>query len=422
MPRRRPALATAFLALALAVVPLGVSTARADDRSDAEDEQAAAQQKQSELNASLEGVNAELGQAYIDLQNTQTALDDAQTALDDAETVLTTKEREQQEVADRLAVAEADKAALDQEAENSAATVSENSGAVAQLVVSTYQGDNTLTTLSYVLSSTSVDDLSERASAMEIASAVQESVLTTAEEERAQDANRKTRQDAVATRVTTLKQEADDAEAAAQTARDDASDKRDEVATLTTEKQNAVDNYEDQKSGLEDQLAQAEADEAAAAQKLSEINASNPAPTGSGSASDLGSGSIIHPISGPLTVASPYGYRFHPIAGVWKLHAGVDLVAAQGTPQYAAVSGTVTYNINSSCGNGLFINGGIVDGNSTVLAYCHLSAFSVSDGQYVSQGQQVGLTGMTGGATGPHVHFEVMLNGATIDPMTLPGF
>ena len=421
MHRRRPAL-TGLLVLLLGLLPLGVSTASADDRSDAESDQAAAQQKQAELTASLEGVNAELGQAYIDLQNAQTALDNAQTELDGAQTVLATKEREQQQAADRLAVAEADKATLDQEAESSAATVSENSGAVAQIVVSTYQGDNSLTTLTYVLSSTSVDDLAERASAMEIASGVQESVLTAAEEERAQDANRKSRQDALTTRVSTLKQEADDAEADAQKARDAAADKRDEVATLAADKQTAVDGYQNQKQNLESDLAQAEADEQTANQKLAEINASNPAPTGSGSAADITGASIAHPVTGPLVVTSSYGYRYHPILGYQKLHAGVDLLASCGTPQYAAVSGTVTYNQNSSCGNGMFINGGIIDGNSTVVAYCHMSSYSVSSGQTVSQGQQIGLTGMTGGATGCHVHFEVMLNGATIDPMSLSNF
>lgn len=421
MHRRRPAL-TGLLVLLLGLLPLGVSTASADDRSDAESDQAAAQQKQAELTASLEGVNAELGQAYIDLQNAQTALDTAQAELDGAQTVLATKEREQQQAADRLAVAEADKATLDQEAESSAATVSENSGAVAQIVVSTYQGDNSLTTLTYVLSSTSVDDLAERASAMEIASGVQESVFTAAEEERAQDANRKSRQDALTTRVSTLKQEADDAEADAQKARDAAADKRDEVATLAADKQTAVDGYQNQKQNLESDLAQAEADEQTANQKLAEINASNPAPTGSGSAADITGASIAHPVTGPLVVTSSYGYRYHPILGYQKLHAGVDLLASCGTPQYAAVSGTVTYNQNSSCGNGMFINGGIIDGNSTVVAYCHMSSYSVSSGQTVSQGQQIGLTGMTGGATGCHVHFEVMLNGATIDPMSLSNF
>lgn len=421
MHRRRPAL-TGLLVLLLGLLPLGVSTASADDRSDAESDQAAAQQKQAELTASLEGVNAELGQAYIDLQNAQTALDNAQTEFDGAQTVLATKEREQQQAADRLAVAEADKATLDQEAESSAAMVSESSAAMAQIVVSTYQGDNSLTTLTYVLSSTSVDDLAERASAMEIASGVQESVLTAAEEERAQDANRKSRQDALTTRVSTLKQEADDAEAAAQKARDTAADKRDEVATLAADKQTAVDGYQNQKQSLESDLAQAEADEQTANQKLAEINASNPAPTGSGSAADITGASIAHPITGPLVVTSSYGYRYHPILGYQKLHAGVDLLASCGTPQYAAVSGTVTYNQNSSCGNGMFINGGIIDGNSTVVAYCHMSSYSVSSGQTVSQGQQIGLTGMTGGATGCHVHFEVMLNGAIIDPMSLSNF
>lgn len=136
----------------------------------------------------------------------------------------------------------------------------------------------------------------------------------------------------------------------------------------------------------------------------------------------MGSGSIGHPISGPLVVTSRFGYRLHPIYGRYILHNGVDLAAGTGVPQYAAVSGSVSTYYDSSCGNGVFINGGIIDGQSVVVGYCHLSAISVSSGTWVSRGQQIGLTGTTGGVTGPHVHFSVSINGSYVDPMSLPGF
>lgn len=419
MFRRRLAATAALLACAL--FPLGVG-ATADELSDAQDDQEAAQQEQEELTASLEGVSAELGQAYLALQQAEADLQVAENDLSAAEVELAAKEREQQLAADRLAVAEADQEALNQELAESTEVVNENSAEVANLVVATYEGDNSLTTMTYVFSSASVEDLSIRASSMEIASSVQESVLRKAEEERVQDANRKARQDAVAERITTLKAMADQAEAEAEEARDAAASKRDEVAELTAQQEAAVEEYESEKAGLEDQLEQAEKDEEDAAAIIAEINAQNGTTYSSGSSSDLGSGTIVHPIEGTLTVSSSYGYRIHPITGVRTLHSGVDLVAACGTPQYAGISGTVTINQNSSCGNGIYINGGVVNGTSIVLAYCHLSSYSVSNGQYVSQGDQIGLTGMTGGATGCHVHFGVYLNGSTIDPMTLSGF
>ncbi|WP_147681617.1 peptidoglycan DD-metalloendopeptidase family protein [Actinomyces ruminicola] len=425
--RARRAVAT-VAALVLAAAPL-YAGAQADERQDAVDDQAAAQRKQAELAASLEGVSAELGQAYIELQNAQASLDTAQTELDSAEAVLAQKEREQQTAANRLAVAESQLATLKEQAEQTQTTVDENTTSVADLVVATYQGDSAVTSWTYVLASDSVDELTDRASTMEIATGVQESVLSAAEQERVQAANRQARQDATTERVSTLKAEADAAKTAAQTAKDTAKTKRDEVAALKAEKATAASNLESQKADLEKQQAQAAADEEAAAAKIAELDAANRASagytgssSGAGASSSLGSGAIGHPIAGPLIVASPFGYRIHPITGERRLHAGVDLVASSGTPQYAGVAGTVTHNINSSCGNGVFINGGVINGQSVVLAYCHLSAISVPNGATVTRGQTIGLTGMTGGATGPHVHFEVILNGTEVDPMTLPGF
>ena len=114
---------------------------------------------------------------------------------------------------------------------------------MAEIVVSTYQGDNSVTSWSYVLASQNVDDLNRRASAVEIGSGVQEAVLSAAEVERAQNANREARQNAATTRVSTLKTEADAAEADAKTARDSAQTKRDEVAKLASEKQAAASTY-----------------------------------------------------------------------------------------------------------------------------------------------------------------------------------
>lgn len=430
LPARHRYLAVvAGLCLLAAPMSLTLPAATADERSDAVEDQEEADRRANELAASLEGVSADLGQAYLDLQAAQSELATAETELADAETLLAQKEREQQAASDRLDVAESQLDTLEAEAAESERTASDNEASVASLVVSTYQGDSSITAWSYVLASDSVEDLTQRASAMEIASGVQSSVLAAAQEERAQDANRRTRQDAVAQRVTTLKEEADQAEAAAQEAADAAQDKRDEVAALTSQRETAAATLESQKADIEAQLVQARADQEAAAATIAEIDAANQASSsytgassGSAATASLGSGAIGHPITGPLTVASPYGYRIHPISGYQILHEGVDLVAAEGVPQYAAVSGTVAYNINGSCGNGIVINGGVINGQSVVLYYCHLSSITVPNGAYVNRGDQIGLTGSTGGATGPHVHFEVYLNGSSIDPMTLPGF
>ncbi|WP_103061544.1 peptidoglycan DD-metalloendopeptidase family protein [Actinomyces qiguomingii] len=432
--RRARGVAVVATALTLVAAPISV-VALADERQDAVDDQAAAQQKQAELASSLEGVSAQLGQAYIDLQNAESSLSAAQSELDDAETVLAEKEREQQTASDRLDVAESDLAALQEESEQTQTNVDENATSVADLVVATYQGDSAITSWTYVFSSDSVDELTDRASTMEIATGVQESVLSAAEEERAQAANREARQDAATERVATLKEEADVAKEAAQTAKDNAESKRDEVVALKSDKETAAADLENQKADLQEQQAQAEADEAAAAAEIQRIDAENRAAaaksgqsvasSGSTDTASLGTGNIGRPLAGPLVITSPYGWRMHPVLGYMLLHEGVDLMAFTGTPQYAAVSGTVTSTTDyggTACGKSVTINGGIIDGQSVQVRYCHLSAQQVYVGQTVTKGEQIGLTGATGGVTGPHCHFEVYLNGVTVDPMSLPGF
>lgn len=428
---RRRAAICALAAVSLAFFYSG-DISLADERDDAVAKQDEAKRKQQEVISSLEGVSADLGQAYISLQNAQNSLSAAETALTSAETTLAEKEREQQIATDRLTTAQNSLDAVKQEADASKKTASETSDSVGEIVVSTYQGDNSVTSWSYVLSSQDVEDLNRRASAVEIGSGVQEAVLSAAEVERAQNANREARQNAATTRVGTLKTEADTAKANAETARDTAKTKRDEVAKLAAQKQAAASALESRKSDLQTQLDQANADADAAAARVAQIDAANRAaasagkmpsvPSSSIASDSLGNGYIGHPITGPLEVTSPFGYRVHPVTGTGTGHQGVDFAASEGTPQYAAVSGVATYWDSESCGIGIDINGGIIDGHSYVITLCHLSSRSIADGQQVKRGDVVGATGSTGYATGAHVHFQVAQDGAYIDPMSLPGF
>jgi murein DD-endopeptidase MepM/ murein hydrolase activator NlpD len=124
------------------------------------------------------------------------------------------------------------------------------------------------------------------------------------------------------------------------------------------------------------------------------------------------SGRMQRPSNGRLT--SGYGWRTHPISGARSFHAGVDFGAPTGSPIYAAESGTVySAGWRGGYGNTIVIEHG---GGLTTL-YAHQSRFAVSAGQQVSRGQVIGYVGSTGQSTGPHLHFEVRVNGATRDPM-----
>lgn len=123
---------------------------------------------------------------------------------------------------------------------------------------------------------------------------------------------------------------------------------------------------------------------------------------------------FVYPVRGRLT--DGFGYRNHPITGVWHMHNGIDLAGRIGTPVVAARSGTVVH-VESQIGNyGRFVIVSHPGGFQTL--YAHLDSFAVRRGQYVSTGQKIGELGNTGLSTGPHLHFSIIQRGRFIDPLT----
>ena len=115
------------------------------------------------------------------------------------------------------------------------------------------------------------------------------------------------------------------------------------------------------------------------------------------------------------TLTSPFGMRVHPISGKWKMHNGVDMACAQGTPIYAAKSGKVTVASYQEGGAGYYVSINHGDGFSSI--YMHMTHYIVAPGQYVTAGQVIGYVGSTGGSTGPHLHFGISYNGTYVNPM-----
>lgn len=130
-------------------------------------------------------------------------------------------------------------------------------------------------------------------------------------------------------------------------------------------------------------------------------------------------GTYIWPLPG-YSPGSAYGWRIHPIWGDMRFHAGEDIGAPSGTPILAADSGVATVIPNNGNGYGNYIM--INHGGGRVTLYAHMSAFAVSNGATVTQGQVIGYVGSTGNSTGPHLHFEVRVNGATTDPKSYFSF
>jgi murein DD-endopeptidase MepM/ murein hydrolase activator NlpD len=148
------------------------------------------------------------------------------------------------------------------------------------------------------------------------------------------------------------------------------------------------------------------------ARKEAEAKAKAEAAKGNTSSGSVQSSTgYVRPVAG--RVSSPYGYRIHPISGVRKMHTGIDYAAAHGTPVGSTKAGTVivrTYN--SSYGYYIVVD----HGGGVSSLYAHLSGFAVSNGQTVKAGQTIGYIGSTGSSTGPHLHFEIRVNGVHKNP------
>lgn len=135
-----------------------------------------------------------------------------------------------------------------------------------------------------------------------------------------------------------------------------------------------------------------------------------------------GSGEYVRPTNG--SISSPFGYRVDPVTGIaGEFHKGIDFASPTGTPILSAQSGKVVRVVRSGWGGGYGHHVVIQTPDEKYNMYAHMSTVSVSDGQQVSQGQQIGAVGDTGDSTGPHLHFEVMLTffGERIDPMPFFG-
>jgi murein DD-endopeptidase MepM/ murein hydrolase activator NlpD len=126
-----------------------------------------------------------------------------------------------------------------------------------------------------------------------------------------------------------------------------------------------------------------------------------------------GSGSMIWPVDGP--VVSGFGSR--TINGSYEYHPGIDIAVPEGTPIRAALSGTVSLQ-QSEAESGGYGNYTCLDhGGGLSTCYAHQSSFVATLGQSVSQGDIIGYTDCTGYCLGPHLHFEVRINGSVTDPM-----
>lgn len=198
-----------------------------------------------------------------------------------------------------------------------------------------------------------------------------------------------------------------------------------ELVALGEEYSELMEQFEDEQKDIIDELEKLEVeyDEAKYAEYMATATTAPP-PTSGGNGGkpvvDTNGITWLVPCSYSY-VSSAWGYRTHPITGEKeKFHHGVDLAGPgiYGKDVYATRAGVVTYT-------GWYGSGGYtvkidhLDGYTSY--YMHMTGYTVKTGDYVVAGQVIGHVGSTGGSTGPHLHFEVRLNGTSVNPMTLIG-
>lgn len=198
------------------------------------------------------------------------------------------------------------------------------------------------------------------------------------------------------------------------------SDALEDVNTQLSYYEQQEDELNKLASSLDEEIAKLQAEAAAASTPKNGggVNSGTSTPASSGGG---GSGALSWP-TWTTYVTSTYGYRTHPVYGTTKFHSGIDIGAGYGDAVMAAGSGTVIY-VEEPCpgqntGGSGYGNYVIIDhGNGLSTLYAHMRDVYVSNGQYVSCGECIGEVGSTGTSTGAHLHFEVRVNGSTVNPL-----
>ncbi len=195
-----------------------------------------------------------------------------------------------------------------------------------------------------------------------------------------------------------LKQELVDSKTALQS-------KKSDLDSKMAQRDALIKKINSSKSSLEKQLKEIEAEEAKVRAQIARLAGGNTPYTG---------GKMLWPTPSCRIITSYYGWRMHPVLNYEKLHTGIDIGAGYNAKIIAAESGTViTATYNSAYGNYVVVD----HGGGVCTLYAHQSSMAVSVGQYVNVGDTIGYVGSTGYSTGPHLHFEVIVNGATTDPL-----
>lgn len=392
-----------------------------DDRDRVESQLAAAESRAATLRSDLEGMDAQIAKVYLELEGLNASIPVAEKELESTREQAEASAREHQATVDQLEAAEGENQRLTDEIAQAERQEEETRQAIATYARALYaEGDPSALTL--MLTDTDADDIASRVAVQESMTRVQNAALVSALRVQEQTKSQVVRQEAVTERISDLEERARATAQAAQEAQHASEKKLSDLEKMRSQAASKKKEWESKKSVAVAQLKKHEAEQDKMRKKLAEIDEKNrrenvvfDAPPQVGSS---GGNLLNSPLRVGLQMTSPFGWRVHPVLGTARLHNGTDFAADCGTPVYSALPGVVSaVTVEEAGGNVVYVNHGLRNGNSYVTAYVHLEGTNVYPGQSVSTGSVVGWVGATGYATGCHLHFSVMENGADVDPM-----
>ena len=386
-----------FLALAgLALVVAAPAAADDIGQKASVDARIAALQARIDASKGQEGVlSSQLSEVATELQDAQAAVETAQASVDSLEAELASARARLDRLSELLAVQTARLRRLQVEYARAVG--------VLEARVRTAYMDEPPDMLSFLVSASSFDDLVDNVDFLDRIGRQDQRV--------AADVDR-ARRNAAAERAATIRTRRMQAAAvsvigahadAARAARDRLAADRDRLVTVESIKQSALADTRETRAEYVGEVESLAAESAALAARIRAAQA-GAGSTGTGQPSAAG---FVWPCEG--VVVSGFGVRWG------RMHEGIDIACAYGAPVHAAAAGTVIYaGWMQGYGNLVVLD----HGNGISTAYAHASAILVSVGQSVGQGEEVSLVGATGHATGPHLHFEVRVNGVAVDPLS----
>jgi murein DD-endopeptidase MepM/ murein hydrolase activator NlpD len=387
-----------LFALGLVLALVVVAPAAADDPAD---EKGAVDARIASLQSDIAASKAQEGVLTSQLSAVTAEFESAQAAVDDAEAAVGALEAELASARTRLDQLTARLAAQTRRLERLQAEYQKAVSILEGRVRAAYI-DEPPDMLSFLVSASSFDEVVDNVELLNrigrqdkrIARQVERARMRTAAERRSTIA---TKREQAAT-VSVISARTDEA----RTARDRLAGERDRLATVEDMKQSALTNTRETREQYLHEVDSLLAQSAVLAERIRGAQ-DDSGSTGSGEPSAAG---FIWPCDG--VVVSGFGMRWG------RMHEGIDIGCTFGTPNRAAAAGTVIY----AGWLGGYGNLVVVDhGNGLSTAYAHASSILVSVGQSVSQGQTVSLVGSTGNSSGPHLHFEVRVNGVAVDPL-----